>query len=143
MTSFSMVISCWGVYSGILARWRAGRAACSASPPPIPNRSSWPSTFRLRAGGDAVQHLAEDLHQLGALTAHAVKGAGLDKALQHPPVQVMVEHAVAEVHKVCKGSTLAPLFQQAVDDAPAHTLQGHQAEADAPLGDGESPPPTR
>ena len=40
----------------------------------------------LAAGGDAVQHLPIDLHQLGALIAHPVKGPGFDEALQHPPV---------------------------------------------------------
>ena len=87
----------------------------------------------LPTGGDAVQHLPKDLHQLGAPAAHPVEGAGLDQALQHPPVQVPVEHPVAEVHKVCKGSVLAPFLQQAVDHVPAHPFQGHQAEADPPI----------
>ena len=85
----------------------------------------------LAAGGDAVQHLAIDLDQLGAAVAHAVKGPGLDEALHHPAVEVIVKHPVAEVHKIGKGTARLPLFQQTLDHAPAHALQGHQAKSNA------------
>ena len=85
----------------------------------------------LAAGSDAVQHLAEHLHQLGAAAPHAVKGPRLNETLQHPPVQIVVKHAVTEVHKVCKGTMLDTLFQHGVHHIPAHSLQGSQAKADA------------
>ena len=76
MTSFSMVISCWGCTQGY---WPGGEPAGPPAPPPRPHSEQvqLASTFRLRLAAMPSSTLAEDLHQLGALTAHAVKGADL------------------------------------------------------------------
>ena len=91
-------------------------------------------------GGDAVHHLAENLHQLGAAVAHGVKGPALDQILHRPLVHPLVVEPVAEIHKVHKGAALLPLGQQVFDHAPADPLDGHQAKADAFLHHGKVGP---
>lgn len=85
----------------------------------------------------AAQHAVDRLHERLALVAHAVEAPGADEALDGAAVEVVPVHAAAELVKRRERPADLPLAHERLDESAPHALDGHEAEAQITLLDGE------
>ncbi len=89
-----------------------------------------PLQIALGGVGFSIQHAFIDLQKLGAAGAHTVEGAAPDEIFQHPLVQVIGAHPLAEIVEIPEGAVLFPLLHQLFDKANAHVFHRAKAKAD-------------
>ena len=89
-----------------------------------------PFQIALGGVGFGIQHAFIDLQKLGPAHAHAVEGAASDEVFQHPLVQVIGAHPLAEIVEIPEGAVLPALLHQLFDEANTHIFHRAKAEAD-------------